>query len=59
MAMCVRRQYDIVNTKERVLPDCDKPYHSNKQNYRKGRRFEFCETMHSFHQFIVFLYTRI
>ena len=25
-----RRQSDLVNTKESVLPVCDKPYHTNK-----------------------------
>ena len=38
---------DLVNTKESVLPVCDKHYHTNNRNLGKGRRLKFCVTMHS------------
>jgi len=31
-AYIVRWQADVVNTKESLLPDCDKPYHKIKEN---------------------------
>ena len=39
-------QFDLVNTKEIILPVCDKPYHKNKEKYRNGRRLKFCVTVH-------------
>jgi len=44
--MIVRWQSDLENTKESVLSDCDKPYHTNKKNLRKERRLKFCGTVH-------------
>jgi len=37
-------QFDLVNTKESILPD--KLYHKNKEKYRNGRRLKFCGTVH-------------
>ena len=33
----VRWQSDLVNTKESILPVCDKPYHTNKRIVQKGK----------------------
>jgi len=32
------------NTKENVLPICDKPYHTNKRNVQKGEEIEMLRT---------------
>jgi len=32
--------------KENVLPVCEKTYHTNKDKDRKGRRLQFCGTVH-------------
>jgi len=42
----VRCQSDQVNTKESVLPVCDYPYHMNKRKVQKGRKLNFCGTVH-------------
>jgi len=36
----VRSQSDQVNTKESILPVCDKPYHTNKRKVQKGEEIE-------------------
>jgi len=38
--MIVRGQYDVVNSKESVLPVCDKNYHTNKRKVQKGEEFK-------------------
>jgi len=45
--MIVNWQFDPVNTKEIVLPVCDKPYHTNKKKSteRKGDK-KFCGPVH-------------
>ena len=35
--MIVKRQSDIVNTKESILPVCDKPFHTKKRKVQKER----------------------
>jgi len=47
MGYIVRLQSDAVNTKEIVLPVCDKPYNTRTSDYRSGRRLKNCGTMHS------------
>jgi len=32
----VRWQHYLVNTKENILPVCEKPYHMNKRQVQKG-----------------------
>ena len=39
-----RWQSDLVYTKESVLPDCNKPYHTNNQS-KCGRRLMVCGSM--------------
>jgi len=38
--MIVRWHFDLVNTKESVLPVCDKPKHTNKRKVQKGEEIE-------------------
>ena len=38
-------QSDLVNTKESVLPDCDKPYHTDKRILQNGEELENFGTM--------------
>jgi len=41
----IRWQDDLVNTKESLLPVCDKPYNTNKY-CRNGWGLKICGTMH-------------
>ena len=34
------RQFDLVNTKESILPVCDKPDHKNKRKVQKWEEIE-------------------
>jgi len=36
----VRRQSDLVNTRESVHPVCDQPYYTNKGKVQKGEKIE-------------------
>jgi len=36
----VRRQSDLINTKESILPICDNPYHTNKGILQKWEQLE-------------------
>jgi len=36
----VRRKSDLVNTKESILPVCDKPYHTNNRILQKWEELE-------------------
>jgi len=38
--MIVGWQSDLVNTKESVLPVCDKPFYMNKRKVQKGDEIE-------------------
>ena len=38
--MIVRWHFDLVNTKESVLPVCDKPNHTNERMVQKGEEIE-------------------
>jgi len=42
----VRRQSDLLNTKESILLVCDKPYYTKKWIQQSGRKLKFCGTMH-------------
>jgi len=46
--MFVRLQSDLENTKEGILPVCDKPYHQNKRKVQKGGiwKLKFCRNVH-------------
>ena len=39
-------QSDLENTKESILPVCDKPYHNIKENMPHGEELEKCGTIH-------------
>ena len=47
--MIVRWQSDSVNTKESVLPVCDKSYHTNKRILQKGEEIEVLRN-NAFHE---------
>jgi len=38
--MIVRWHSDLLNTKENILPVCDKPYHTNQRRVQKGGKIE-------------------
>jgi len=41
--MIVKRQSDIVNTKENILPVCDRPYHTKKRKVQKKHLLQYVQ----------------
>jgi len=48
--MIVRWQSDLVNTKESVLPVCDKPYQTNKRKIQKREEIEVLQSYALIHK---------